>query len=225
MNYATLVSTVKSYLENTFPETPSSGGLTSTQQLDTFIKQAEQRIYNSAQFPETRKASTGSCTTGNRYLDVPTDFKAPYSLAVINSVTGAYTALLNKDVEFIRESFPIPSATGTPGYYAIFDGNSLVLGPTPDANYSVEMHYFYYPTSIVTAGTTWLGDNFDQVLLYGTLLEAAAFMQIGAGPEDAGHLATLKERYSDALSQLKQLGEGKMRQDTYRKAQTRYPVT
>jgi hypothetical protein len=219
MDYSTLVNTIKAYSENTFPETTGSDTLTTAQQLSTFVNQAERRIYNSVQLPFNRKSATGSTTTSNRYLSVPSDWLSSYSMAVIDPSTGAYTYLLYKDPEFIREAFPIPTATGTPTHYALYDVDSFVLGPTPDASYTVEHQYFYYPESIVTASTTWLGDNFDQVLLYGSLLEAAAFMK---SEEDT--VKMYQERYNEALATLKQFAEGKLRQDTYRTPQVRYPV-
>ena len=228
MNYAELFETIKGYVENDFPNqdwTDSAGTgtvtLTGTEQINTFIKQAEQRIYNSVQLPVLRKNVTGLSTTGNKYLNVPTDWLATFSLAVIHPVTQAQTFLLNKDVEFIRESFPPPDVLGTPQYYAIFDNTTFILGPTPDLGYNMELHYYGYPTSIVDAvsGTTWLGDNFDSVLLYGTLLEAYTFMK-----GEADVLQNYTARYTDAMIQLKQLGEGKDRQDTYRTMQTRIPV-
>jgi hypothetical protein len=157
-------------------------------------------------------------TSGNKYLSVPSDWLANFSLAVIDG-TGRYEYLLNKDVSFIRQSFPNPSDTGIPTHYAYFDENSYILGPTPDANYEVELHYFYYPPSIVTAGTTWLGDNFDSTLLYGSLLEAYTFMK---GEPDV--IAEYQKRYNEAMGMLKQLGEGKNREDNYRTRQARYPV-
>jgi hypothetical protein len=226
MNYAELFETIKGYVENDFPDqdwTDSAGTgtvtLTGTEQINTFIKQAEQRIYNSIQLPVLRKNVTGLVTIGNKYLNVPTDWLATFSLAVIHPVTQEQTFLLNKDVEFIRESFPPPDVLGTPQYYAIFDNTTFILGPTPDVGYNMELHYFGYPVSIVTAGTSWLGNNFDSVLLYGTLLEAYTFMK-----GEADVLQNYTARYTDAMIQLKQLGEGKDRQDTYRTMQTRIPV-
>jgi hypothetical protein len=218
MNYATLVSTIKAYTENDFPDTAGSGGLTSTEQVDTFIQEAEQRVFNSVQMLDLRKNVTGSCTLGNKYLSVPSDWLANFSLAVIDT-DGNYSYLLNKDVNFIRESFPNPTDTGIPTHYSFFDQNSYILGPTPDADYSVELHYFYYPQSIVTASTSWLGDNFDSVLLYGSLLEAYTFMK-----GEADVIAGYQKRYDEAMGMLKQLGEGKNRQDMYRTPQVRYPV-
>lgn len=225
MNYATLFETIKGYVENDFPNTSwtDSAGtgtvtLTSTEQINTFIQQAEQRVFNTVQLLDLRKNVTGNMTSGNKYLSVPSDWLANFSLAVIDA-SGNYSYLLNKDVNFIRESFPNPSSTGIPTHYSYFDENSYILGPTPDANYAVELHYFYYPPSIVTAGTSWLGDNFDSVLLYGSLLEAYTFMK---GEQDV--IAGYQKRYDEAMNMLKQLGEGKNRQDMYRTPQVRYPV-
>jgi len=192
--------------------------LTSTEQINTFIQQAEQRIYNMVQLLDLRRNVTGTVTTGNKYLSVPSDWLANFSLAVIDA-SGNYSYLLNKDVNFIRESFPNSSSTGIPTHYSYFDENSYILGPTPDANYAVELHYFYYPPSIVTAGTSWIGDNFDSVLLYGSLLEAYTFMK---GEQDV--ITGYQKRYDEAMAMLKQLGEGKNRQDMYRSGQVRYPV-
>lgn len=219
MNYTTLVGTIQAYTENDFPNSSGTGGLTSTQQINTFIQEAEQRIYNTVQLLDLRKNVTGNATASNMYLTVPTDWLANYSLAVIDPVTGGYDYLLNKDVNFIREAFPYPATTGKPTHYAMFDQNSYILGPTPDSNYLVELHYFYYPPSIVEAGTSWLGDNFDSVLLYGSLLEAGAFMK-----SEADTMSVYQKRYDEALAQLKELGEGKNRQDMYRTQQVRYPV-
>lgn len=226
MNYATLFETIKSYVENDFPDTQwtnttGTGTITFTQkeQVDTFIRQAEQRIYNAVQLPALRKNVTGNCTQGNKYLAMPSDWLAMYSLSIIDSVTGAQEYLLNKDVEFIRQAFPIPTDTAKPTHYAIFDNNTMILGPTPNLSYAMEMHYYYYPTSIVDAGTSWLGDNFDSTLLYGSLLEAYTFMK---GEPDV--ITEYQKRYDTALALLKQLGDGKDRQDTYRTGQVRYPV-
>jgi len=219
MNYTQLVNAVKGYAENDFPDSVAADSLTSKDQIDTFIKQAEQRIYNSIQLLELRKNVTGNCTANNKYLSVPSDWLANFSLAVIDPDTGEYDYLLNKDVNFIRESFPFPAVTGKPTHYAMFDQNSYILGPTPDADYSVELHYFYYPQSIVESTTSWLGDNFESVLLYGTLLEAYTYMK---GEGDV--LGMYQKRYDEALAMLKQLSEGKNRQDMYRNLQVRYPV-
>jgi hypothetical protein len=226
MNYAQLFETIKGYVENDFPDTSwtDSAGtgtatFTSTEQINTFIQQAEQRIYNSVQILALRKNVTGVTTSGNKYLSTPSDWLANFSLAVIDPVTGGYEYLLNKDVNFIREAFPYPATTGKPTHYAYFDEDSYILGPTPDAAYTVELHYFYYPTSLVVAGTSWLGDNFDSILLYGSLLEAYTFMK---GEPDV--IKNYTDRYNEAYAMLKQLSEGKNRQDMYRTPQVRYPV-
>lgn len=208
MNYSQLVAAVEDYCEQTFSATD----------INTFIDQAEQRIYNSVQLPALRKNVTGNTTTNNKYLASPSDWLATFSLAVIDA-SGNYEYLLNKDVNFIRESYPAPTDTGKPIYYAIFDQNTFILGPTPNANYTMELHYFYYPESIVTAGTTWLGDNFDSALLYGTLLEAYTYLK-----GEADVIQVYKQRYDEAMMLLKQLGDGKDRRDAYRSGQVRYPV-
>ena len=226
MNYSTLFETIKSYVENDFPnqdwtDTAGSGTatLTGTEQINIFIQQAEQRVNNSVQIPVQRKNVTGLTTAGNKYLNVPTDWLSTFSLAVIHPVTQEQTFLLNKDVEYIRECYPPPDTLGTPKYYAIFDNTTFIVGPTPDVGYNMELHYYGYPTSIVNAGTSWLGDNFDSVLLYGSLLEAYTFMK-----GEADVIQNYMARYNEALMMLKQLGEGKNRQDTYRTTQTRVPV-
>jgi hypothetical protein len=218
MNYTQLVSAIKGFAENDFPSTV--GSFTSTDQLATFVEQAEQKIYNTVQMPAFRKNVTGNMTSGNKYLATPSDWLATFSVAVINAA-NEYHYLLNKDVNFIRESYPDTDAAfyGEPEYYAIFDDNTFILGPTPNANYAVELHYFYYPQSIVTAGTSWLGENFDSVLLYGALIEAANFMK-----SDPDVVALYKARYDAAMADLKQLGDAKERQDSYRSGQVRYPV-
>jgi hypothetical protein len=218
MNYTQLTSAIKGFAENDFPATV--GSFTSADQIARFVQLAEQRIYNMVQLPAIRKNVTGNFTSGNRFLATPSDWLSTFSLAVINTANET-SYLLNKDVNFIRESFPDTDATfyGKPEYYAVFDDNTFIVGPTPDANYATELHYFYYPQSIVTAGTTWLGTNFDSALLYGALLEAALFMK-----SDADTMNVYKARYDDAMVELKQLGDGKNRQDAYRSGQVRYPV-
>ena len=218
MNYTQLTSAIKGFAENDFPATV--GSFTSAEQIARFVQLAEQRIYNMVQLPAIRKNVTGTMTVGNKYLSTPSDWLSTFSLAVINS-DNEYHYLLNKDVNFIRESFPDTDSAffGKPQYYAVFDDNTFIIGPTPDATYNSELHYFYYPTSIVTAGTSWLGTNFDSALLYGALLEAALFMKT-----DADTMTMYKSRYDDAMAELKQLGDGKNRQDAYRSGQVRYPV-
>ena len=218
MNYTQLTSAIKGFAENDFPATV--GSFTSAEQIARFVQLAEQRIYNMVQLPAIRKNVTGTMTIGNKYLSTPSDWLSTFSLAVINAA-NEYHYLLNKDVNFIRESYPDTDSAffGKPQYYAVFDDNSFILGPTPDASYNSELHYFYYPTSIVTAGTSWLGTNFDSALLYGALLEAALFMK-----SDADTMTVYKSRYDDAMAELKQLGDAKNRQDAYRSGQVRYPV-
>lgn len=211
MNYTQLVAEINSYTENQYQ----------TDDINTFIQQAEQRIYNSVQFPAIRKNMVGATTPGNKYLTCPDGWLATFSLAVIDPVTDEYSYLLNKDVNFIRAAYPSPDDQGKPEYYALFDQNTFILGPTPDENYSVELHFYYYPESIVTAGNTWLGDNFDSALLYGALLEAATFLKEST---DQDVIKVYQARYDEALALLKQLGDGKDRQDAYRSGQVRYPV-
>lgn len=221
MNYTQLSDALVAYTENTSTEFAT--------QIPVFVQQAEQRIYNSVQFPSLRKNVTGTATIGTPYLSCPPDFLAVYSMAVIDG-TGAYEYLLNKDVNFIRQAYPSPADTAIPKYYALFGPTvvgtvitnelSFILGPTPDAAYSVELHYYYYPESIVTATTTWLGDNFDSVLLYGSLVEAYTYMK---GESDL--LAVYDGKYKEALALAKRLGDGMERQDAYRSGQYRQQVT
>ena len=220
MNLTTLRATIRAYAENDFPQTVGSGGLSSDEQVDTFIQQAEYRIYNSVQFPNFRKNDTGTASANNKYLGTPADFLASYSLAVILS-TGEYEYLLNKDVNYIRAAYPNPTTTGVPKYYALWDDNTFILGPTPNVNYTMELHYFYYPESITTVvgGQTWLGDNFDMCLLYGALSEAATFMK--AEPDVIGNYA---KRYEEAMILAKRMGDGMERRDGYRSGQVRMTV-
>ena len=238
MNYSELSAAIQSYTENTFPETYLYDGSTesSQTQIDTFIQQAEQRIYNSIQFPSLRKNQYTPITANNKYVSLPNDFLAVYSLALVTGVTGGnldtgtFEYLLNKDVNFIRQAYPNPNDTGEPKYYALFGPTivssaitnelSIILGPTPDATYYVELHYYYYPESITTAGTTWLGDNFDSVLLYGSLVEAYTFMK-----GEADIIAGYDMKYKEALALAKRLGDGMERQDAYRSGQYRQAVT
>ena len=235
MNYNELVAAIESYTENNFPDITLADGSTQTtqEQINTFIKQAEQRIYNTVQFPSIRKNMIGNIQSGNKYLKAPDDFLAVYSLAVITGYgTGAekYYYLINKDVNLIRQAYPNPTATGLPQYYALFGpaivGSAItteltfILGPTPDAVYTVELHFYYYPESITTASTSWLGDNFDTVLLYGSLVEAYTFMK---GETDM--LALYDGKYKEALALAKRLGDGLERGDAYRNGQARIQVT
>jgi hypothetical protein len=211
VNYAALTTLIQQYCEST--ET------TFVANIPTFVQLAEERIYNSVQIPAIRRNQTGTLSTNNKYLTLPSDWLATFSLAVINA-DGSQEFLLDKDVNFVRQSFPSPTDTGKPQYYAIFDANTFILGPTPDSAYSVEMHYYYYPTSIVTAGTTWLGDNFETVLLYGSLREAYTYLK-----GEADMMQYYDQKYQEALGLLKQLGDGKDRRDAYRSGQVRVPVT
>ena len=208
MNYADLKTNIQDICEQTFTDA----------QLAMFTDQAEQKIYTTVELPALRKNQTGSFTSGNKYLTMPTGMLYVYSLAVING-DGDYEYLLNKDVNFIREAYPGPSDTGQPKHYAVFDQTSFVVGPTPDDNYSVEMHFSYYPESIVTAGTTWLGDEFDSALLNGALVEAIRFQK---GEPDM--VALYQKMYIDAIALLKNLGDGKLRRDAYRDGQLRIGV-
>ena len=220
MNYAQLVTAIQDYTENSFNYS------TDPTPMNTFIQQAEQRIYNTVQFPSLRANKTGVTTASNKYLSCPGDFLAVYSLAVIDAA-GTYEYLLNKDVNFIRQAYPAPTDTAIPKYYALFGPRSdneaelsFILGPTPDAQYYVELHYYYYPESIVTAGTTWLGDNFDSVLLYGSLVEAYTYMK-----GEADLVALVGKKYIEALALAKRLGDGMERQDAYRSGQLRVEVS
>jgi hypothetical protein len=238
MTYTELIAAIQSYTENTFPATYLASGATvsSTTQLNTFITQAEQRIYNTVQFPSLRKNQYTAITVNNKYVSLPDDFLSVYSLALVTDVTGGnldtgtFEYLLNKDVNFIRQAYPTPNDTGAPKYYALFgptitNGSvsnelSVILGPTPDATYYVELHYYYYPQSITVAasGQTWLGDNFDSVLLYGSLVEAYTFMK---GETDI--IALYDGKYKEALALAQRLGDGLERSDAYRSGQFRVP--
>lgn len=222
MNYTQLTANIQDIVENTF----------TADQLAMFTQQAEQKIFNTVQFAALRKNATAALTSGNKYLSAPGDFLSVYSLSVVNG-DGDYEYLLNKDVNFIRQAYPSASDTGLPKYYAIFGPTttnaippvitnelSFIVGPTPDANYVVELHYFYYPESIVTAGTSWLGDNFDSALLNGALLEAIRFIK-----GDPEMIALYEKLYLQSIALLKMLGDGKERQDSYRSGQYRMPVT
>jgi hypothetical protein len=234
MNYAELVTAIETYTENNFPATTLADGtvVSSETQVNQFIMQAEQRVYNSVQFPALRKNVIGTLSTSNKYLQCPGDFLAPYSIAVIENygaATETYHYLLNKDVNFIREAYPSTGVAynGLPKYYALFGpqyGNeaelAFILGPTPNDDYFAELHYYYYPTSItlgsVATNTTWLGDNFDSVLLYGSLVEAYTYMK---GETDIIQLYDAK--YKEALALAKRLGDGLERSDAYRNGQYR----
>ena len=225
MNYTQLKAAIQSYTENYETEFESY--------IPTFVEQTETRVYNTVQIPSLRRNQTGTLTSNNKYLSAPGDFLSVYSMAVIQnygSSNEVYTYLLNKDVNYIREAYPTPADTGVPSYYAIFgptvSGNvtsnelTFIMGPTPNLSYTVELHYYYYPESIVYSGTSWLGDNYDPVLLYGSLREAYLYMK---GEQDL--IANVEAKYNEALGQLKRLGDGMERQDAYRSGQTRVRVT
>lgn len=213
MTYTELVAQIQSYTENEY----------STVDVNTFITQAENRIFNGVNLPDLRANFTGTITGGNKYLDLPDDWLATYSLAVIDNTTNEYSYLINKDVNFIRQSFPDTDAPfyAKPQYYAVFDDDTFILGPTPDINYGAELHYFYYPVSITTAasGTSWLGDNYPTALLYGSLLEAATYLK-----ESPEVITNYTNRYQEAMNELVGLAEGKNTRDAYRSGQARIPV-
>ena len=232
MTYTELINAIQAYTENVFPDTFLENGdaYTSTQQLNTFITQAEARIYNTVQLPTLRKNVTGITTADNKYLSCPVDFLSVFSIAAVDG-TGNYEYLLNKDVNFLRAAYPNPADTGFPRYYALFGPTvnngvitnelSFILAPTPDDEYAVELHYYYYPESITTAasGTTWLGDNYSPALLYGALVEAYTFMK-----GEADMLAAYEKKFQDALGQLNRLGTGLERGDAYRDGQAKIRV-
>jgi len=209
MNYAALTTNIQDICETTF----------TADVLAMFTQQAEQKIYNTVQMPALRRNATGTISNGNQYLTTPDDFLWSYSLAVI-SAAGNFSYLINKDVNWIREAYPKPSATGLPKFYAYFDDNTFILGPTPNASFTTELHYGYYPESIVTAGTTWLGTNFDSALLNGALLEAIRFMK---GEPDV--VANYEKLYLQSITLLKNLGDGKLREDAYRSGQVAQSVS
>jgi len=209
MNYTELKTNIEDICENSFTD----------DQLAMFTQQAEQKIYNTVQIPALRRNVTGTLTASNKYLSTPSDFLWSYSLAVIDG-SGVYHFLLNKDVNFMREAYPNPTDTGLPKHYAYFDDDTFIVGPIPDSSYSSELHYGYYPQSIVTAGTTWLGDEFDSALLNGALIEAIRFMK---GEPDI--VAMYEKLYLQAITLLKGLGDGKLREDAYRSGQFRVPVS
>jgi len=209
MNYTELKANIQDICETTFTD----------DQLAMFTQQAEQKIYNTVQIPALRKNVTGTLSSANKYLSTPSDFLWSYSLAVIDG-SGVYHFLLNKDVNFMREAYPNPTDTGLPKHYAYFDDDTFIVGPTPNSSYASELHYGYYPQSIVLAGTTWLGDEFDSALLNGALIEAIRFMK---GEPDI--VAMYEKMYLQAITLLKSLGDGKLREDAYRSGQFRIPVS
>ena len=210
MNYSQLVTLIQDYVQST--ETSFVAN------IPNFVQLAEERIFNSVQIPDIRRNQIGTLTPSNKYLSVPADWLATFSLAVI-AADGSQSFLLDKDVNFIRECYPDPSTNGVPKFYAIFDANTFILGPTPDSNYQVELHYYYYPESIVTAGTSWLGNNFETVLLYGALREAYIYLK-----GEADMIANYEQKYQESLQMLLRMGDGLNRRDAYRSGQVRVPV-
>jgi hypothetical protein len=217
--YAELSSALQAALENDFPESVGDTPMTSAEQIALFFTNAELRIQNAVQLPVSRKTGTVATVANTSTVATPADWLSSYSIALITPVTLAYNFLLNKDVEYIREAYPAVLSTGTPLYYALQDNDTLLLGPTPDAVYTLSLNYYYYPESITTAGTSWLGDTFPNVLLYAAMIEGYTFMK-----GEADVLAQYEKIYSDGLDELKQFAEGMNRQDTYRTQQVRYPV-
>jgi hypothetical protein len=210
MNYTQLVQAIKDYTESTETSFVSH--------IDEFIKQAERKIYNEVQLPYLRKNVTGNATLGNKYVQTPSDFLAVYSMSIIDGSSDQHF-LLNKDVNFIREAYANASTQAQPKYYALFDHNTFILGPTPDSAYNIELHYYYFPASIVSVSTTWLGDNYEQALLYASLVQAYTYLK---GEPDL--LANYEKQYQENMVQLKMLGDGKDRRDAYRSGQVRYEV-
>ena len=211
MNYTELVASIKTYTENTETDFVA--------EIPTFVKQAEDRIYHMVQIPALRKTQSGVLTASNRFLSTPSDYISSFSLAVIDA-SGNYVHLLNKDVNFLREAYPAVATEAEPRFYALWDEDTIVLAPTPAAGLSTVLTYFYKPESIVTATNTWLGDESEAALLYGCLLEAYTFMK---GEPDL--IQMYDTRYKEALIKLKELGDGKNRQDAYRSGQTRMAIT
>jgi len=217
--YAELSSALQATLENDFPESVGDTPMTSAEQIALFFRNAELRIQNAVQLPVSRKTGTVATVANTSTVATPADWLASYSVALITPVTLAYNFLLNKDVEYIREAFPAVLSTGTPLYYALQDNDTFLLGPTPDATYTLSLNYYYYPESITTAGTSWIGDTFPNVLLYAALVEGYTFMK-----GEADVVAQYEKLYSEGLDELKQFAEGMNRQDVYRTQQVRYPV-
>ena len=212
MNYSQLTQLIQDYCESTESSFVAN--------IPTFVQLAEERIYNSVQIPAIRNNVTGTMSINNQYMSLPSDWLSTYSFAVIDPDTGEYEYLLNKDVNFIRASYPSPTYTGKPKYYAIFSDTSMLLGPTPDVAYTAELHYYYYPASIVTVGTSWIGTNYENVLLYGSIREGYVYLK---GEQDI--MNYYEQKYQEAIAQLKRLGDGLDRQDAYRSGQVRIPVT
>ena len=212
MNYTQLSTLIQDYCESTEQSFVAN--------IPTFVQLAEERIYNSVQIPAIRKNVTGTMTNTFPYFQLPSDWLSTFSLAVIDPITGEYEYLLNKDVNYIRAAYPPPNSYGKPKYYAIWDDNTMILGPTPDQAYTAELHYYYYPPSIVNVGNTWLSDNFETVLLYGCIREGYTYLK-----GDPDLMQYYENKYQESLALLKRLGDGLDRQDAYRSGQVRIPVT
>ena len=221
MNLQQITQAIQDYSENTESLFVSNIGL--------FLRQAEDRIYNTVHIPVLRKNVTGNLTAANPYLSCPNDFLSVYSLAVIDT-SGNYSYLIDKDVSFIREAYSNPTNQGLPKYYAMFGPQlsnmldiSLLTAPTPDSNYNVELHYFYYPVSITDtvnnpAGVTWLSDNYDPALFYGAMREAMIFMK-----QEQDMVTYYEQKYQEAIGQLTRLVNGLERGDAYRNNQIKIP--
>ena len=201
MTYAELTAAIKDYANNTETNFVAA--------IPTFVKQAEQRIYRSVNLPVNRKNQAGNMTDGNAYLTMPTDFLFPLSLSITSSSNQIF--LLNKDANFIRSTYPNASTKGTPKYYGTFASDTFIVGPTPDADYVTELHYYYQPASIVDTSPSWLGTNADTALLYGSLVEAYTYMK-----GDADMMQLYQQRYQEAVGLLKLQAEGRMTGDEYR---------
>ena len=210
MNYSQLSLAIQDYTE--------TNEALFVANIPTFVQLAEERIYNTVQLPAIRRNITGSLTVGDKYLSLPADYLATFSLATIDSL-GNYEYLIDKDVNFIRQSYPNPSDEGPPKYFGQFAPYTLIIGPTPDKSYQVELHQYFYPESIVSANNTWLGDNFESVLLYGALREAVIFQK-----GEADMVSYYEQKYQESLALLKVLGDGKERRTAYRDGQVRVPV-
>jgi len=202
MNYATLVALLQDYTQNSSTEFVAA--------IPDIVRLAEDRIYQSAQIPVLKRNATSNFVANNKYLACPTDFLAAYSMAV-QSASGVYSYMLEKEVGYINEAFPNPSVTGVPRYYALFNDATFVVAPAPNDFFEVELHYFYEPPSIVETGTSWLGDNTESVLFYGALCEAYTYMK-----GDADLQTLYRQRYDEALGRLKNLGEGMDKRDNFR---------
>lgn len=217
LTYAQLSEAIQNYTEvneSTFVDN-----------IPNFIKNTETLVNNTVQLPAFRKNVTGETTIDFPYIDLPTDFLSVFSLAVTGyDIAGVitqtpYTYLLQKDVNFIREAYPVATTGGAPKYYSIFSNTALLVGPTPDKCYTLEMHYYAYPESIVTAGTSWLGDNFSSVLLWGSLVEASIYLK-----SEQDMVTYYQTKYDEAMNLLKQLGDGRDREDNFRTVQVRQQV-